>query len=123
MAVDQIDKVVGGPARGELQRAADQARLIARLRCGELVAQAADRIEMAVDGGERLSTLGVAESGEGARDAAARGIPVDAVARLSQLRFGEKVGRPIAQAATDHGEELARHGVQRLAAHAERPDT
>ena len=43
LAVDQIDVVVRRPARGELQRAADQPRFVACLRAGELVAEAVDR--------------------------------------------------------------------------------
>ena len=84
-------------------------------------AQRPDGVEMAVDGAQHVRALGLVEIGEAAHVARARGVPVDAVAGLAQLRLGQQIGRPVAQPAADHGQQLARHGVQRIAAHAQRP--
>ena len=71
---------------------------------------------------KRLGAFAVAQLGKAADLARARGIPIDAVVRLAQLRIGQHVGRAVAQAAADHGQQLAGHGMQRIAAHAQRPD-
>ena len=86
-----------------------------------MAAQGADRFEMAFDGGQDLGALALVEIGEAAHGARARGIPIDAVARLAHLRLGQQVGRAIAQPPADHGQQLAGDGVQRIAAHAQRP--
>ena len=76
---------------------------------------------MVFDGGQNMGTFVFVEIGEAAHGAGARGIPIDAVTCFAQLRIGQKVGRPIAQPAPDHGQELGGDGMQRIAAHAQRP--
>ncbi len=61
-----------------------------------------------------------ADIGQAAHVALLGGIPVDAVAALAQLRLGQQVGRTVAQAAADHGQQLAGDGVQGIAAHTQR---
>src|SRR5262249_35132347 len=63
---------------------------------------------------------GVAQLAEPAHAAGLRRVPVDAVARLAQLRLGEKVGRTIAQPAADDRKQLAGDAVQRFAADTQR---
>src|SRR5262249_20867029 len=45
---------------------------------------------------------------------------VDAVARFTQLRLGQEIGRTIPQATADHREQLTGNGVQGFAAHSQR---
>ena len=58
LAIDQVDEVVGRARGGELQRAADQARLFARRRLLSCPPRRADGVEMAFDGRQRCGALG-----------------------------------------------------------------
>ena len=84
--------------------------------------QRADGGEMDLDRPQRLGTFAVAQFGKAAYLARARGIPIDAVVRLAHLGVRQHIGGALAQAAADHGQQLAGHGMQRIAAHAKRPD-
>jgi len=45
------------------------------------------------------------------------GVPVDAVASFAHLWIGQKIGRPVTQAAAQHGQQLPGDRVQGIAAY------
>ncbi len=81
-------------------------------------AQAADRIEMALDRPKGGGALGLAGFGQAANLALLACVPVDAVVRLAQLRLGEKVAGPVApRRRRMTAKQLACDRMQRIAAH------
>jgi hypothetical protein len=117
--VHHEDERIGRCPGGELQGKADQAHVLARARAGELIAQAADIGQGALDAGEHLFLARGIEGRQRLHHARPACVPVDRLAVLVQLWFGQKIGGAVPQAAAHDPAQLRRRIVQRFAAHAQ----
>ena len=117
---DQEHEQFRRPARGELQGTADHAHVVAVARAFQRLAKPSDIGESGIDLCQRGGAFGESEVCDLTDLARPGGVPVDRAAVLVELRFGQQVGRVVAEAAAHDPADLRRRIVQRLAAYAER---
>ena len=70
---------------------------------------------MILDDAQDFRALALIQFAEALDGAAARRVPVDAVARLAELRIGQQVGRTVTQTTAYDGQQLAGDRMQRFA--------